>query len=390
MLYDFDQVVNRTGTMAEKYDFARRKGKPLDATPLWIADMEFMTAAPVIEALKSRADHGVFGYTETGEEYARPLKDWWKTHYDFTPRTEWLVKTPTIVYSLATAVRAFTRPGDAVLIQQPVYHPFKNVVTNNHRVPVSNDLRLENGRYTMDLADMEEKLRQRQIKLFLLCSPHNPAGRSWQDDELLEMGKLCQKYGVIVVSDEIHCDFTWGERRHVTLLKAAPFLEEQCVICTSPSKTFNLAGLQIANNFIPDPKLREAFLDAKESAGYDESNIMAITACMAAYQSGGEWYRQMKAYLEGNIAFVQDFIHREMPGIALIEPEATYLLWLDFRGLGLTEEEIESRMLQKARLWLNNGSMFGPTGRGFQRLNAACARPVLENAMERMKQAFFA
>ena len=237
---------------------------------------------------------------------------------------------------------------------------------------------------------MPEKLRQRQIKLFLLCSPHNPAGRSWRADELLEMGKLCQKYGVIVVSDEIHCDFTWGERRHVTLLKASPFLEEQCVICTSPSKTFNLAGLQIANNFIPDPKLRETFLDAKESAGYDESNIMAITACMAAYQSGGEWYRQMKAYLEGNIAFVRDFIHREMPGIALIEPEATYLLWLDFRALGLTEEEIESRMLQKARLWLNNGSMFGPTGRGFQRLNAACARPVLESAMERMKQAFFA
>lgn len=388
MIYDFDIVQDRSGTMAEKYDFAEKKGKPLDATPLWVADMEFTTAQPIIEALKKRAEHGIFGYTETNEAYAEVIKAWWKTHYSFDIQSEWITKTPTVVYSLATAVCAFTEVGDAVLIQQPVYHPFKNVITANQRQPVSNDLRLINGRYYMDLEDFEEKIKRYHIKLFLLCNPHNPVGRSWTAFELQQMGEICRKYGVIVVSDEIHCDFTWSGNQHTVLLNADSALEDQCIICTSPSKTFNLAGLQIANNIIPNAELREKFLSVKERAGYDESNIMAITACMAAYSSGQEWYRQLKAYLEKNISFVSSFISHEMPGITLIHPEATYLLWMDFRALEMSDAEIERRMLYDAKIWLNNGSMFGPAGIGFQRINVACARPVLQDAMVRMRDAF--
>ncbi len=389
MLYDFDKVIDRTGTMAEKYDFAERKGKPKDATPLWVADMEFATAQPIIDALKARADHGIFGYTETNEAYAQTVKNWWKKHYDFEIKTEWIEKTPTIVFSLATAVRAFTTVGDPVLIQQPVYHPFKNVVVNNGRVPVSSDLRLVDGKYYMDFDGLEAKIKEHHIKLFLLCSPHNPVGRSWTAEELKKVAEICIKYDVIVVSDEIHCDFTWAGK-HTVILNAAPELRDQCILCISPSKTFNLAGLQLANNIIPNKELRDRFTNAKERTGCDEANVMGIAACMAAYEHGEEWYQQLRTYLQGNISFMKQFVNKEMPGITLIEPEATYLLWLDFRALGLSDAEIEQRMLHTAKVWLNNGSIFGPAGIGFQRTNIACSRLVLMDAMERMRKAFCA
>lgn len=388
MNYNFDRLVDRHGTMAEKYDFAERKGKPLDCTPLWIADMEFQTAEPIIAALKERAHHGIFGYTETNADYAVPIQGWWKEHYQFNIETDWIVKTPTIVYSMTAAVRAFTQPGDPVLIQQPVYHPFKNVVSVNHRRPVSSDLILRDGKYYMDFENLEKTIREQQIKLFLLCSPHNPVGRVWTKAELQKVGEICKQYDVLLLSDEIHCDFTWSGNTFTTILNAAPELKDQVILCISPSKTFNLAGLQIANNIIPNPALRNRFLEMKEAAGYDESNAMAIVACMAAYQDGGEWYQQLKAYLEGNIAFMKQFIHEEMPGVDLISPEATYLLWLDFRALGLDDAEIERRMLWDAKLWLNNGNMFGPGGVGFQRINIACPRSTLTDAMERMRSAF--
>ena len=387
MKYDFDRVIDRRGTMAEKYDFAVKKGKPLDATPLWVADMDFATAQPVIDAIKARADHGVFGYTETDETFAQAVKGWWKRHYDFDIESQWIAKTPTIVYSLATAVRAFTQPGDPVLIQQPVYHPFKNVVVNNHRKMVSSALILKDGKYYMDFESLEQRMKE-GVKLFLFCSPHNPVGRSWTVEELRRVGELCRKYGVIIVSDEIHCDFTW-KGQHTVLLKAVPELRDQCILCISPSKTFNLAGLQLANNIIPNDDLRRRFLEAKERPACDECNIMGIVACMAAYNEGEEWYQQVREYLLGNIDLVRSVVKEKMPGVTLTEPEATYLLWLDFRGLGLTEEQIEDKMLHEAKVWLNNGSMFGPMGSGFQRVNVACPRSVLAGAMERMARAFF-
>ena len=388
MVYDFDRVIDRTGTMAEKYDFIQREGYPADVTPLWVADMEFATAQPVLDALHRRVDHGIFGYTETGEAYAQAVRGWWERHYQFTFETGWLVKTPTIVYSLATAVRAFTQPGDPVLIQQPVYHPFKNVVVNNGRVPVSNDLVLRDGKYYMDFEGLEKTIQAHNIKLMLFCSPHNPVGRSWTPEELARLGEICHRHGVIVVADEIHCDFTWWGGQHTVLLNAAPCLRDRCILCISPSKTFNLAGLQVANNIIPNPELRERFVQAKERPAFDECNVLGIVACMAAYNEGEEWYQQLKSYLEGNIRLVEEFVAEKLPGVTMIHPEATYLLWLDFKGLGLPEEEVTHKLLYEAKLWLNRGSMFGPTGAGFQRLNAACPRSTLESALARMRQTF--
>ncbi len=386
---DFDRIIDRRNTKSVKYDLAAKKGMPEDVLPLWVADMDFRVSSYIQEAIARQVEHGVFGYSDTGEEYFEAVKGWMKRHHGWDVEADWLVKTPGVVFALSLAVKAFTEPGDSVLIQQPVYYPFKRVVEVNGRRTISNTLVYENNKYFMDFEDFEEKIIREKIKLFILCNPHNPVGRVWTEDELVRIGDICQKYHVIVVSDEIHGDFAFKRKHHVFAGLKKEY-GEFTVTCTAPSKTFNLAGLQLSNIFISNPELRRAFRRQLDIVGYEEPNIMGMVACEAAYRDGDEWYEAMLEYVAGNIAFTREYVEKNIPGVTMAEHEGTYLVWLDFRQLGMTGEELEEMIVQRARLWLDGGAMFGESGTGFQRVNVACPRKILEEALERMKGAVLA
>ena len=386
---DFDRIIDRRNTKSVKYDLAAKKGMPEDVLPLWVADMDFRVSSYIQEAIARQVEHGVFGYSDTGEEYFEAVKGWMKRHHGWDVEADWLVKTPGVVFALSLAVKAFTEPGDSVLIQQPVYYPFKRVVEVNGRRTISNTLVYENNKYFMDFEDFEEKIIREKIKLFILCNPHNPVGRVWTEDELVRIGDICQKHHVIVVSDEIHGDFAFKGKHHVFAGLKKEY-GEFTVTCTAPSKTFNLAGLQLSNIFISNPELRRAFRRQLDIVGYEEPNIMGMVACEAAYRDGDEWYEAMLEYVAGNIAFTREYVEKNIPGVTMAEHEGTYLVWLDFRQLGMNGEELEEMIVQRARLWLDGGAMFGESGTGFQRVNVACSRKILEEALERMKGAVLA
>ena len=383
MKYDFDEVVERRGTGCLKYDFAKERGKKEDVLPLWVADMDFKTVPAVTKRLQKAVEHGIYGYSDSKEDYFAAVSGWYRDHFDWNTKQEWMIKTPGVVFALAAAVRAYTEKGDAVLIQQPVYYPFRQVIESNDRKLVSSDLVLRDGHYEIDFEDFEAKIKEHQIHLFLLCSPHNPVGRVWKEWELRKIGEICLKYQVVVVSDEIHSDFVYPGNKHYVFASIEPEFEKISVICTAPSKTFNLAGLQVSNIFIADEGLRKKFIRAVDQAGYSQVNLMGLVACQAAYEEGAEWLLQLKEYLLGNLSFVREYLKENLPEVKLIEPEGTYLIWLDFEALGLERKELEA-LIDKAGLWLDSGDIFGAAGRGFERINVACPRSVLTEALERL------
>lgn len=384
---DFDTVIERRHTNSIKYDFAKRRGMPEDILPLWVADMDFRVSSYIQEAIRSQAEHGIFGYSEVQEEYFEAVQSWMKQHHDWTVDSRWMVKTPGVVYALATAVRAFTEEGDAVLIQQPVYYPFRSVILDNERKVVDNTLMEdESGRYRMDVKDFEDKIVKNKVKLFLLCNPHNPVGRVWTKEELEVIGDICLRHRVLVVSDEIHGDFVF-QGKHQVFADIKEEYQDISVICTSPSKTFNLAGLQVSNIFIPNPKLKRRFQAQRKASGYSQLNAIGLTACETAYRKGEEWYQAVLEYIRANIAFMKRYLAKRIPKVKMSEPEGTYLVWLDFRAFGLSEKELETLIVKKAGLWLDGGTMFGDAGRGFERINAACPRKTLEQALNRLEQA---
>lgn len=387
MPVDFDTVPNRRGTNCFKYDFAREMGMPEDVLPLWVADMDFPTAPAVLERLHALAEHGIFGYTGVKDAYFSAVHNWYAQRFGWETQRSWLVTTPGVVFAIAIAIRAFTQKGDAILIQQPVYYPFANKVTENDRQLVVNPLVLKNGRYEMDFADMERKIADNRVKMLLLCSPHNPVGRVWTKEELLRVGEICQKYGVLVVSDEIHADFTYAGHTHRVFASVKSEFADFTITCTAPSKTFNLAGLQNSNIFIPNRQLRHAYKKELSACGCGGTNCMGMAACQAAYEAGADWLEQLKQYLAGNLAYVRQFLREKLPDIALIEPEGTYLVWLDLRKLGLTEQQQRQLIVQDAKLWLDTGTLFGQGGEGFERINIACPRATIEQAMQRLERA---
>jgi len=386
-IYDFDTVVNRRNTDCLKYDFAKeRKGRE-DLLPLWVADMDFRLPEEILEDLRARIDHGIFGYTDPKDSYFEALGSWTEKHYGYSVDRRWVTIGPGVVYALANCVRAYTDPGEKILIQQPVYYPFGEVIRDNGRTLVDSPLKEINGHYEMDFSDLEKKLSDKALKLFILCNPHNPVGRVWTREELLHVVVLCVKYDVILVSDEIHCDFIYPGYEFTSGLSLGSAYRDHLVVLHSPSKTFNIAGLQIANAIIPDKTLRLKYKKTNAANGYSQPNIMGLKALESVYTKGENWHVELLRYLKENVDFVKDYIQKYLPGLRLIEPEGTYLLWIDFSGLGLTDEELEDLITDRAHLWLDPGGIFGPETAQFERFNIACPRKTLEQAFGQLKDA---
>lgn len=382
---DFDRIIDRKNTRCLKYDFAVKRGMPEDVLPLWVADMDFETSSYIEDALTERVKEGIFGYSDVQTPYFEIIRDWMIRHHDWEPQEKWLIKTPGVVFALAMAVKAYTDSGDKVLLQQPVYYPFSEVITDNGREVVSNDLVLtEDGTYKIDFADFEQKIIANGIKLFLLCSPHNPVGRVWTKEELEKIGDICVKHGVTVVSDEIHNDFIW-EGTHTVFAGIKKEFADISVTCTSPSKTFNLASMLISNIFIPNQILRRKFRKEMDRAGISQLSVLGLVATEAAYAHGDEWYAAMKNYVRDNIAFARAYVEENLPGVRMIDTQGTYLIWLDFRQTGLTVEQLDHKIIYEAGLWLDSGKIFGKTGEGFERINVACPRAVLQEALDRIR-----
>ena len=385
--FDFDAVIDRRGTSCLKYDFAAERGYPEGILPFWVADMDFRAPEPVLEELQRRVAHGIFGYTDPKPEYKKTVIQWMEKHHRWSPSPEELVVTPGVVFAICTAVRAYTKPGDGILLQQPVYYPVREAILQNGRHLVDSPLILQDGHYKMDFEDMDQKMREHQVKLFLLCSPHNPVGRVWTREELLRTAELCERYDVYIVADEIHHEFVRPGHLHTVLASLSPQIAERTITCTSASKTFNLAGLQVSNIFIRNSSLRRRFCAELSASGYSQPNALGLFATEAAYKGGSAWLSALLGYLEENIRRTREFLTRELPEVRLIEPEGTYLLWLDCSAVGLTAEQLDRVIVERGNLWLDSGRIFGHAGEGFQRINMACPWSVLKNGLEHLKLA---
>ncbi|MDE6706508.1 MAG: pyridoxal phosphate-dependent aminotransferase [Oscillospiraceae bacterium] len=387
---NFDRIINRKNTRSLKYDFAKERGMPEDVLPLWVTDMDFETSSYIEDALIERVKHGIFGYSEVQTEYFEIVYHWMKTHHNWNVQENWLVKTPGVVFALAMAVKAYTQPNDSVLVQLPVYYPFSEVIQDNNRKVVSNTLYLgEDNKYHIDFENFEQKIIDNKIKLFFLCSPHNPVGRVWTKEELIKIGDICVKHGVTVVSDEIHQDFIF-QGKHQVFASLKPEFENISITCTSPSKTFNLASMMMSNIFIPNRELKAKFKKQLDGAGTSQLSVMGLVACETAYSKGEEWYQAMLAYVAENINFVRQYVKNNLPDVTMIDTEGTYLVWLDFRKTGFSVDELENLIIHKAKLWLDSGKIFGKCGEGFQRINTACPRSILKKALDRIKNALYA
>lgn len=386
-MYDFDKIIDRHGTNCLKFDFAKERGKNGDELSLWVADMDFQVAKPITDALQAQVNHGIYGYTEVKSDYFDIVKNWFRDNFDWEIKKGSLVKTPGVVYAIAMAVKAFTKEGEAVIIQQPVYYPFSEMIIANNRKLVNSPLVLKDGRYEIDFEDFEKKIVENNVKLFILCSPHNPVGRVWSVEELKRIGDICIKHDVVIFSDEIHADFVYEPNKHHVFASLGESYAANSVIATAPSKSFNIAGLQVSNIFIENKKLRDAFRNEIVKSGYSQLNTMGLVAARAAYESGKEWLDEVRAYIKDNLIFFRDYLKENIGELSLIEPEGTYLVWVDFRKLGLSEKQREDLIVNKAKLWIDSGAMFGVDGEGFERFNIACPREYLKMALDSLAKA---
>ena len=398
MQYDFDTEISRAGTSSTKWEFLVRDGKvtPWDRTdpkhgddrvlPMWVADMDFAVAKPIHDAIVKRAAHPIFGYSRHTQAYTDAVVGWMRRRHGWTVKPEWMLITPGVVPALNIAVRAFTDPGDKVLIQRPVYHPFTFAAERNGRQVVSNSLVYEGGRYRMDFDDLERKAADPAVKIALLCSPHNPVGRVWTAEELARFGEICMKHGVVVVADEIHADLMLNGAKFAPYGLLGERFLENTIVCTAPSKTFSLAGLHTSNLFVVNPELRAKVAHHIMAAGLNSVDPFALVATEAAYNHGEEWLTQALAYIEGNLDYLERTVAARIPNVKVIRPEGTYLVWLDFRALGLDKDRLADLMLNEAKLFFDEGKIFGPEGEGFERINIACPRSIVEECCRRLER----
>lgn len=387
MTSPFDEVINRYNTNSMKWDGARERFGEDNLLPMWVADMDFRVPTPVVEALKKVAEHGIFGYTVRPDSFYQSLIDWFWRRHRWTIEKEWIHITPGVVPALSMIVQAFTNPGDKIVIQSPVYHPFFHVVNKNERELVDNTLYFDGKQYRINFADLEEKLSDPAVKMLILCSPHNPVGRVWAQGELTRLGELCLKHDVLILSDEIHCDLIFKRYKHVPLSSICEAFAQNTITCVAPSKTFNLAGLQASAVIIPNERHRRTFTESLSIQDNGMTNTFSLAAFEAAYNHGESWLDELIDYLEGNLQFLNDFMKEKLPQVNVIQPEGTYLVWMDFRFLGLSEQKLEKLMLKKAKVALNEGYIFGKAGAGFERMNIACPRKTLEEGLTRIEKA---
>ncbi|RKD24977.1 cystathionine beta-lyase [Ammoniphilus oxalaticus] len=386
MSYNFDQIIDRHNTFSNKWDQTEKLFGDKDALPMWIADMDFPAPPEVIQALRERIDHGIYGYTLKPDSYFQALIDWVERRQGWTIQKEWITSSPGIVTALSILVSTLTEPGDKVLIQTPVYPPFFQVVKRNKRELVTNELQLENGRYTIDFAQLEQQFKA-GVKMMLLCSPHNPVGRVWTKAELERLGALCVQYGVIVVSDEIHADLLFSGHVHQPFAPLSEALLQQTVTCYAPSKTFNVAGLKSSFVIIANDALRAKYDEMLYNLNLESESFFGVSAVEAAFRHGESWLISLMEYVEENLQLLLDTFAKRIPQIEVIQPEGTYLVWLDCRKLGLDSSELHAFMCKKAKVGLNQGTAFGTDGAGFLRMNIACPRSILVDGLDRIERA---
>lgn len=382
--YDFDMIPERMGTNSVKYDLIKKTGRPEDTIPLWVADMDFPSPPEVLQALQNRIEHGIFGYSFPDEKYFDAVRNWFLKRHNWNTRFDCFLITPGVMFAISAIIRAITEKDDGILICQPVYYPFYNTIVDNGRKVVVCELQEEDGRYFVDYVDFEEKIKQNDVKVFLLCSPHNPVGRVWTKEELKTMGDICLRNGVFVISDEIHADFIFGNHTHTVFPTIRQEYEDICAVCTSPSKTFNLAGLQLANIYIHNDEVRGKVKRELEKQSYTHPNVLAMVACQAAYMCGEKWLNDLLRYLEGNLRYLQTYVREKLPQVSIVEPQGTYLVWLDFRKCGLSDKQLKNMLINRSRIWLDDGYIFGPSASGFQRINIACPIATLQKALDRI------
>lgn len=385
--YNFDEVINRKGTSCVKYDGLKDayQGKE-NLIPLWVADMDFATPDFIIDALKKRCEHPIFGYTFDDDEYYASILAWLNYKYNWKAEREWITYIPGIVKGIGLAVQCFTQPGDKVIIQPPVYHPFRLVPTRMGREVVYNPLKLEDGVYKMDFEQLES-LIDKDCKMLILSNPHNPGGIVWEKEALVKLAQICSAHGILVISDEIHAEMTYPQFRHHPFATVSPEAAACSVTFMAPSKTFNIAGIVSSYAIVPDARLREKFYSFLEAGELNAGTIFAFTATKAAYTYGAEWLQQMRSYVIENVNFVDEYLKKNIPQIKAYRPQASFLIWLDCRELGLSQPDLVHLFEDKAGLALNDGTMFGKEGEGFMRLNVGCPRSILSKALESLTKA---
>ena len=394
MKYDFDQLYDRNKTDCLKWDMMESIFGSGDLLPLWVADMDLPVAKPIIDALKKRAEHPFYGYTQPGSSVIKSVVERMKRKFDWDISPEWIVFTPGVVPALHVAVRSLTHPGDEVILQEPAYHPFFPVVINSGCKIINNGLKLVNGRYEMDLKNLEEKFHPKtrplngpgRIKTVIFCNPHNPVGRLWKRDEIIRMGEIVINNGAVVISDEIHCEILFKGHKHTPFASISKKFEQNCIVCMSPSKTFNLAGLEVSSIIIPNKKIRENFVNTR-SGIVPNPNLFGYIAMEAAYKYGDEWLEQVLDYLQENLNYLKNYFLKNIPRIKVIDPEGTYLIWLDCHDLDMDNNVLRSFMRENAKVGLEDGFIFGESGSGFMRMNIACPRYILSEALKRIENA---
>jgi cystathionine beta-lyase len=392
--YDFNQVCNRKNTDCLKWDMIASIFGSEDLIPLWVADMDLPVAKPIIDALKKRVEHPFYGYSQAGTSVLNSVVERMKRKFNWNIKPEWIVFTPGVVPALHVAVRSLTHPGDEVILQEPTYHPFFPVVVNSGCKIVNNGLKMNNNRYEIDYKGLEEKFHSKsrsfqeagRIKTIIFCNPHNPVGRLWKRDEIIKMGEIAINNGAVVISDEIHCEILFKDQKHTPFASISKKFEQNSIVCMSPSKTFNLAGLEVSTIIIPNKKLRDNFINTR-SGIVPNPNLFGYVALEAAYNHGDEWLEQVLDYLQKNLDYLKQYLENKIPNIRVVDPEGTYLIWLDCRDLGMDNQTLSNFMKKKAKVGLEDGFIFGKSGSGFMRMNIACPRSILHEALNRIENA---